>query len=76
MTIHQDVDLYASLLESGKQVTLDGVADRRVFIQVVSGELRINGELVGAGDGMQIRQEDSVNITALSESEFLLFNLS
>jgi redox-sensitive bicupin YhaK (pirin superfamily) len=42
----------------------------------VSGELRINGELVGAGDGMQIRQEDSVNITALSESEFLLFNLS
>ena len=76
VTIHQDVDLYASLLESGKQVTLDGVADRRVFIQVVSGELRINGELVGAGDGMQIRQEDSVNITALSESEFLLFNLS
>jgi redox-sensitive bicupin YhaK (pirin superfamily) len=76
VTIHQDVDLYASLLESGKPVTLDGVADRRVFIQVVSGELRINGELVGAGDGMQIRQEDSVNITALSESEFLLFNLS
>ncbi len=76
VTIHQDVDLYASLLESGKQVTLDGVADRRVFIQVVSGELRINGELVGAGDGMQISQEDSVNITALSESEFLLFNLS
>ena len=76
VTIHQDVDLYASVLEDGEQVTLDGVADRRVFIQVVSGELRVNGELVSAGDGVQIRQEDSVNITALSESEFLLFNLS
>ena len=76
VTIHQDVDLYASVLEDGKQVTLDGVADRRVFIQVVSGELRVNGELVSAGDGVQIRQEDSVNIAALSESEFLLFNLS
>jgi redox-sensitive bicupin YhaK (pirin superfamily) len=76
VTIHQDVDLYASVLEDGKQVTLDGVAERRVFIQVVSGELRVNGELVSAGDGMQIRHEDSVNVAALSESEFLLFNLS
>lgn len=76
VTIHQDVDLYASVLESGKQVTLDGVTDRRVFVQVVSGELRINGESVGAGDGVQMRMEDRVDITALSESEFLVFNLS
>ena len=76
VTIHQDVDLYASVLEDGKQVTLDGVADRRVFIQVVFGDLRVNGELVSAGDGVQIRQEDSVKVAALSESEFLLFNLS
>ena len=76
VTIHQDVDLYASVLESGKQVTLDGVTDRRVFVQVVSGELRINGESVGAGDGVQMRLEDRIDITALSESEFLVFNLS
>ena len=76
VVIHQDVDLYASVLEDGKQVSLDGVADRRVFIQIVSGELRVNGEIVRAGDGVQIRHEDSVNITALGESEFLLFNLS
>ena len=76
VTIHQDVDLYASVLEEGNQVELDGVADRRIFIQVVSGDLRVNGEIVGAGDGVQIRQEDSVDITAQSESEFLLFNLS
>jgi redox-sensitive bicupin YhaK (pirin superfamily) len=76
VTIHQDVDLYSSVLETGERVALDGVADRRIFVQVVSGELRINDESVEAGDGVQIRQEDSVNITALSESEFLLFNLS
>jgi len=76
VTIHQDVDLYASVLEDGKEVTLDDVADRRVFIQVVSGELRVKGEIVGAGDGVKIRHEDSVNITASGESEFLLFNLS
>jgi redox-sensitive bicupin YhaK (pirin superfamily) len=76
VTIHQDVDLYASVLENGHQVELDGVADRRVFIQVVSGELRVNGQLVSAGDGVQIQHEDNVDITALAEAEFLLFNLS
>ena len=76
VTIHQDVDLYASVLESGELVALEGVADRRIFVQVVSGELSINGEMVSAGDGVQIRLEDNVSITALSESEFLLFNLS
>ena len=68
--------MYASVLEDGNQVRLDGVSDRRIFIQVVSGELRVNGELISAGDGVQIRHEDTVDITALSESEFLLFNLS
>ena len=76
VTIHQDVDLYASVLESDKRVALDGVAHRRVFVQVVSGELLVNGELLNAGDGMQIRDQDTIDIAAQSESEFLLFNLS
>ena len=76
VTIHQDVDLYTSVLENGEQVTLDGLTDRRVFIQVVSGELLVNDESLVAGDGMQVRQEDSISIEARSESEFLLFNLA
>ena len=76
LTIHQDVDLYASVLEAGQHVALENVGDRRVFVQVVSGEIDVNGEALAAGDGLQIRNETSVTATARSESEFLLFNLA
>jgi redox-sensitive bicupin YhaK (pirin superfamily) len=76
LTIHQDVDLYASVLESGAQVSLDGVANRRVFVQVISGSLDVNGEKLVAGDGAQVRQEEFVSLVAAAESEFLLFNMA
>ena len=76
LTIHQDVDLYASVLESGAQVSLDGVANRRVFVQVISGSLDVNGEKLVAGDGAQVRQEEFVSLVAAAESEFLLFDMA
>lgn len=76
ITIHQDVDLYASVLEQGNELTLDDVADRRLFVQVVSGELDVNGHTLSAGDGVQIRDAADIRAVAASEAEFLLFNLA
>lgn len=76
VTIHQDVDLYASVLEGGKELTLGGVADRRIFVQLVSGELELNGQDLSAGDGAQIRHAPEVRATAKTDTEFLLFNLA
>jgi redox-sensitive bicupin YhaK (pirin superfamily) len=76
ITIHQDVDLYASVLETGNEVTLDDVADRRVFVQVVSGELHVNGEKLSAGDGAQIRHAAEIVAKSESDAEFLLFNMA
>lgn len=76
ITIHQDVDLYASNLEEGQRVTLDDVEDRRIFVQIVSGSVDVNGSGLAAGDGVQIRDESAINIAANDEAELLLFNLS
>jgi len=76
ITIHQDVDLYGSVLESGAHVSLDNVADRRIFVQVVTGDVDVNGETLGAGDGIQIRNEASIRLLAESDAELLLFNMS
>ena len=76
LTIHQDVDLYASVLETGKEVQLDGVRDRRIFVQVVAGAIDVNGAQLSAGDGMQLTGTDDVRVSASSDSEFLLFNLA
>jgi len=76
LTIHQDVDLYASVLEAGNEVRLDDVEDRKIFVQVVTGEIDINGTQLSAGDGLQLMDVEDVSIKADSESEFLLFNLA
>ena len=76
LTIHQDVDLYASVLDQNSEVTLDNVADRRIFVQIVSGELDVNGEKLSAGDGAQIRQAAEIRARAESDAEFLVFNLA
>jgi redox-sensitive bicupin YhaK (pirin superfamily) len=76
LTIHQDVDLYASVLEAGNSVQLDGLSDRRVFVQLIAGEVNVNGETLRAGDGLKVREADRVDISAKQESEFLVFNLA
>jgi hypothetical protein len=76
LTIHQDVELYASVLESGHSVSLDDAGQRRIFVQVVTGDLEVNGQPLGAGDGVKIENTPSVTVTAINEAEFLLFNLA
>ena len=76
VTIHQDVDLYASIVEKGKNVMLDDVADRRILVQIVSGSVDVNGETLAAGDGVQIRGETVIDVTANDDAELLLFSMN
>jgi hypothetical protein len=75
VTIHQKVDLYASVLEAGTQLTHSTINTQKVFVQVISGDLTINDETLAAGDGVQIRDESSVSIVAISDAEILLFDM-
>ncbi len=75
VTIHQKVDLYASVLEAGTELTHTMADTHKVFVQVISGNLTISGKTLAAGDGMQIKNENSVLIIAQSEAEILLFDM-
>lgn len=75
ITIHQDVNLFASILETGKSVSLDLPSNRKAFVQVVSGDIIVNDERLSAGDGAQLEDEHAINISASTEAEFLLFDM-
>jgi hypothetical protein len=75
VTIHQKVDLYASVLEAGTELTHATDNARKVFVQVISGDLTVNGQSLATGDGAQIRDEVSVSIIASSEAEIILFDM-
>ena len=76
LTIHQDVDLYASVLQAGEEISLREERERRFFVQVVAGELIINDVELFAGDGAMLDDEKTLTFAARRDAEFLVFNLA
>ena len=75
--INQDVRLYASVLASGEQVSLDLDQGRHAWVQLISGSLEANGERLEAGDGAAISEEKLLEIISTTDNtEFLLFDLN
>lgn len=75
VTVHQKVDLYASILEPGTELVHDIAESHKVFVQVIVGELTLNGEDIATGDGVQISDEDRLLISAKTEAELLVFDM-
>jgi len=73
--IHQDVDLYASLLEPGEKVTHMLKPERHVWLQVVRGEVALNGTPLKQGDGAAVSEEEKLEIEGKENAEVLLFDL-
>jgi redox-sensitive bicupin YhaK (pirin superfamily) len=75
LTIHQDVEAYTSLLDAGASVNHAMRAGRHAWLQVVSGNLSLNGEALTAGDGAAVSEESELRIAASEASELLLLDL-
>lgn len=73
--IRQDADLYASLLDAGKTVEHEIEPRRGAWVQLVKGELSVNGTRMTAGDGLKVENENLIKIESLEDAEFLLFDL-
>ncbi len=76
VTIHQDVDLYAGVLTEGTELTHVFTDGRSGWVQVVRGDVTLDGQTLAAGDGAAIADLDQVTLTATSETEILLFDMA
>ena len=75
VTIHRDVDLYASLLAPGEQVSHSLAAKRMAYLHLVHGAVSVNGVQLKTGDAAKIETEQKLTIAADADSEVLLFDL-
>jgi redox-sensitive bicupin YhaK (pirin superfamily) len=75
VSIHRDADIHAGLLDAGATVEHAFGAGRSGWLQVVRGELRANGALLQAGDGLALRDEAALQLQAVTGSELLLFDM-
>lgn len=76
VSLHQDVQLYASLPRSGESLVHVLRPGRHAWVQVIAGELELLGERLAAGDGAAISGEERLEIQAPVTGEFLLFDLA
>ncbi len=75
LRINQDMSLYLSILPTEEEIEFAISQDRYIWIQVVSGELIINGIIVSTGDGVAVVDETLLKLHAIADSEILLFDL-
>jgi redox-sensitive bicupin YhaK (pirin superfamily) len=81
VTIHQDVDLYATVLKASETVTHTVADGRGAWVQVVRGAATLNGTRIEAGDGVAVGRSGTLRLEGVGEgtgegdTEVLLFDM-
>lgn len=75
VTVHRNLDLYATLLAPGEVVTHTMEAGRGAWLHVARGTVVVNGETLDAGDGVGVSGTGALELAGKSASaEVLLFD--
>jgi redox-sensitive bicupin YhaK (pirin superfamily) len=75
IAIHQNAMLYAAKWSEARQAELPFQANRYAWIQLIQGELQVNGHSLQAGDGLALSELEQLQIRSSGPAEFLLFDL-
>jgi quercetin 2,3-dioxygenase len=74
--IHTDANVYAGLFGAGEQAQLELADQRGAWVHVARGKVKVNGEVLGEGDGVAIENERSVRVEGVDNAEVLVFDLA
>ena len=73
--VNQNVKIYLGSLANGSSVDLPLSMKRFGWLQLISGQIELDGHLLSNGDGIQISEVETPSITAREDSRFLFFDL-
>ena len=76
ITIHQDVKMLVAVLEEGQEIGYSFEEGRGGFLQVVRGQITLDGETLKEGDGAEISDMDEISILSKAPSELILFDMA
>jgi len=76
LKIHQDIELFASIIDVGESVEHSLAPGRHAWIQVARGSVAVNGVDLEEGDGAAVSDETEIRIEGRDSAEVLLFDLN
>lgn len=76
IAINQDAEIFVAKFAANKEMIFQTKSERKIWIQIISGEILVNGSKLESGDAASISEEKMIQIKAEKDSEFLLFDLN
>ncbi len=74
--INQDADLFLGKLNAGGKLSHRLAEGRHAWVQLVDGELDVNGKALTPGDAAALSKTDLLSVVATKPSDFLVFDLN
>lgn len=75
LSVYQDASAYAGLFDGDEADSLELASGRYAYVHVARGEVRVNGQTLGEGDGARLREEARVALDGGRNAEVLVFDL-
>ena len=75
VTINQDVDMYAAKAQDAGEKKLATFPHRHIWIQVIKGDVSVEGETLATGDGAGVTGLAEIKLNWTKGSEFIVFDL-
>lgn len=76
VSLNQDVDLYAGLLDGDESATLELRPGREGWVHVARGGVTLNGQALGAGDGVAVSEPGTLAFSGGRDAEVLVFDMA
>jgi redox-sensitive bicupin YhaK (pirin superfamily) len=73
--INQDAEIFLAKFSAGKNFNFAAKKQSKIWLQIISGEISLNGETLINGDAAAIEDGSSIELIAKKNCEFLLFDL-
>jgi len=73
--IHQDVRVYAGLLDGTEEAALTVATGRRIYVHLARGQLTANQVLLDAGDALKVTEGARLALAEGHDAEVLVFDL-
>ena len=75
ITLNQDVDMYVAKAQDEGEKNLKTFAHRNLWVQVIDGNVSVNGSELETGDGAGITGVEALKIKWDKGAEFILFDM-
>jgi redox-sensitive bicupin YhaK (pirin superfamily) len=76
VVIHADAKVYAGLFDGNENASLAIDPHRKAYVQLIRGDLVVNGQKITSGDAVMLAQENIIQIANANKAEVLVFDLA